>query len=274
MMMKTLLQFGCAIAALATPVAAQDASLQMGLKNIEVLNGWHTEDGTYMAAVRFTLKDGWKTYWRAPGQNGIPPQFDWAGSENVASVQFHWPSPKVYTQNGIRTLGYKGDFILPFEVMPSVSGDPIRVKSQVEFGLCSDVCIPASSAIDAFMGQGPTYQQDLIKTALAAQPLSADAGGVHAVSCQITPNEDGMRITANIIFNNNAPDIDMVVIEFAAPNIWIDQSGLEQSQKAVTAQADLVSFTDVPLAMDRDKLRITLIGEQNAIEINGCPIAG
>jgi DsbC/DsbD-like thiol-disulfide interchange protein len=273
-MMKTLLQFGCAIAVLATPVAAQDASLQMGLKNIEVLNGWHTEDGTYMAAVRFTLEDGWKTYWRTPGQNGIPAQFNWEGSENLASVKFHWPSPKVYTQNGIRTLGYKGDFILPIEVMPSVSGDPIRIKSQVEYGLCSDVCIPASSAIDAVMGQGTTNHQDLIKSALATKPLSADAGGVHAVSCRVTPNEDGMRITANITFNDNAPDIDMVVIEFAAPNIWIDQSGLEQSRKTVAAQADLVSFTDTPLAMDQSKLRVTLIGKKNAIEINGCPVAG
>ena len=274
MMMKTLLQFGCAVAALATPVIAQDASQQIGLKNIEVLNGWHTENGTYMAAVRFLLEDGWKTYWRAPGQNGIPPSFNWEGSENLSSVKFHWPAPKLYVQNGISTLGYKGDFILPFEVMPSVSGEPIRIKSQVEYGICSDVCIPASSAIDAVMGQGLTYQQDLIKSALAARPLSADAGGVHAVSCQIIPNEDGMHITASITFNNNAPDIDLAVIEFAAPNIWIDQSGLEQSQKAVTAQADLVSFTDAPLVVDQDKLRITLIGDQNAIEINGCPIAG
>jgi DsbC/DsbD-like thiol-disulfide interchange protein len=274
MMMKTFLQFGCAIVALATPVFAQDASQQTGLKNIEVLNGWHTGNGTYMAAVRFSLEDGWKTYWRAPGQNGIPPSFNWEGSANLSSVKFHWPAPKVYVQNGISTLGYKGDFILPFEVTPSVSGEPIKIKSQIEYGICSDVCIPASSAIDAVIGQGPTYQQDLIKTALAKRPLSADAGGVYAVSCQIIPNEDGMRITASITFNNNAPDIDMAVIEFAAPNIWIDQSGLEQSGKAVTAQADLVSFTDVPLAMDQDKLRITLIGSQNAIEINGCPIAG
>ncbi len=274
MIMRTFLQFGCAIAALVTPVAAQDASGQMGLKNIEVLNGWHTENGTYMAAVRFSLEDGWKTYWRAPGQNGIPPSFNWEGSENLSSVKFHWPAPKVYVQNGISTLGYKGDFILPIEVTPSVSGDPIKITSQVEYGLCSDVCIPASAAIDAVMGQGPAYQQDLIKSALAARPLSANAGGVHEVSCQISPREDGMRITANITFNDNAPDIDMAVIEFAAPNIWIDQSDLEQSDKTITAQADLVSFTDTPLAMDQSKLRITLIGKKNAIEINGCPIAG
>ncbi|MBL4751755.1 MAG: hypothetical protein JKX71_14465 [Amylibacter sp.] len=273
MMMKPLLQFGCAIAVLAAPAVAQDASGQMGLKSIDVLNGWYTENGTYMAAVRFSLEDGWKTYWRAPGKNGIPPSFDWEGSENLSSVKFHWPAPKVYVQNGISTLGYKGDFILPIEVMPTVSGDPIKIKSQIEYGICSDVCVPASSTLDAIMGKGPA-QLDLIKTALAARPLSAEAAEVHTVSCQIEPNEDGMRITANITFNNTAPDIDMTVIEFAAPNIWIDQLDLEQSGNVITAQAELVSFTDTPLVMDQGKLRVTLIGKKNAVEINGCPIAG
>jgi len=273
MMIKTLLQIGCAVAALATPVAAQDASGQMGLKNIEVLNGWHTENGTYMAAVRFVLEDGWKTYWRAPGKNGIPPSFNWEGSENLSSVTFHWPAPKVYVKNGISTLGYKGDFILPIEVMPSTSGAPIRIKSQIDYGICSDVCIPANSTIDAVMGKGPAYQQDLIKTALATRPLSAKAGEVQTVSCRIDPNEDGMRITANITFLNDAPSIDMAVIEFAAPNIWIDQSGLEKSENAITAQANLVAFTDTPLVMDQDKLRVTLIGKDKAIEIFSCPIA-
>lgn len=274
MLIRTTLQIGCAIAVLASPVAAQNTSGQIGLKNIEVLKGWHTESGAYMAAVRFSLEDGWKTYWRAPGKNGIPPSFNWEGSKNLSSVKFHWPSPKVYTQNGIRTLGYKGDFILPIEVVPSVKGEPISIKSQIDYGLCSDVCIPARSSIDAIMGNGPKEEQVLIKIALAARPLSADAGGVRSVFCQVDPRENGMRITANIIFKNTAPDIDATVIEFSAPDIWIEQSGQERAQKTITANAELVSFTDAPMMIDQSKLRVTLIGNTHTIEINGCPVSG
>ncbi len=274
MMIRTALQIGCAIAVLAAPVGAQNTSGQIGLKNIEVLKGWHTESGTYMAAVRFALEDGWKTYWRAPGANGIPPSFNWEGSKNLSSVKFHWPSPKVYTQNGIRTLGYKGDFVLPIEVIPSVKGKPISIKSQIDYGLCSDVCIPARSTIDAIMGNGPKEEQALIKIALAARPLSADVGGVHSAFCQVEPRGNGIRITANIIFKNTAPDIDAAVIEFSAPDIWIEQSGLERAQKTITAKAELVSFTDAPMTMDQSKLRVTLIGNTHTIEISGCPVAG
>jgi len=266
MMIKTI----SAIAILATPVAAQDTSTQIGLKNIEVIQGWHTENGTYMAAVHFALEDGWKTYWRAPGASGIPPSFDWAGSENLSTVTFHWPSPKLYIQNGINTLGYKDDFILPIEIKPSVHGKPVRIKSQIDYGLCNDVCIPANSTIEAVLTDGNPLGHALIKTALAAGPRAAKDSGVQSVSCEIEPIKDGLNIAANITFKNTAPDIDLTVIELAAPDIWIVQTDLKRTENVVMAQAELMSFSDTPFILDQNNLRVTLIGDAQTIEINGC----
>ena len=56
-----------------------------------VLTGWRMENGHHMAALRITLAPGWKTYWRAPGEAGIPPRFDWTGSDNLSAVTVHWP---------------------------------------------------------------------------------------------------------------------------------------------------------------------------------------
>lgn len=274
MMKKTALNLGCAVIMLAAPVAAQDTSAQIGLKRIEILQGWRTESGTHMAAVRFALEDGWKTYWRAPGGGGIPPSFSWDGSENLSSVKFHWPSPKLYVQNGISTLGYKGNFILPIEIKPSVDGAPVSIRSQVDFGLCNDVCIPASATLAAVLINGNSQNQTLIKTALAAGPLSAKDSGIQSVSCKIDPIKDGLNITASITFKNTAPDFDLAVIEFTAPDIWIDQTDLARTENAVTAQAELVSFSDAPFIMDQSKLRVTLIGAAQTIEINSCPSAG
>ena len=266
MMIKTI----SVIAMLATPIAAQEASAQMGLKNIEVIQGWHTENGTYMAAVHFALEDGWKTYWRAPGESGIPPSFDWEGSENLSTVTFHWPSPKLYIQNGIRTLGYKGDFILPIEIEPSVEGKPVRIKSQIDYGLCNEVCIPASSTIEAELTDSNSLDHALIKTALASGPRAAKDSGVQSVSCKVEPIKDGLSIAANITFKDTAPDIDLTVIELAAPDIWIVQTDLKRTETVVMALAELMSYSDTPFILDQNKLRVTLIGDTQAIEINGC----
>src|SRR5258705_8750265 len=52
-----------------------------------------TANGTYLAGIEIGLDDGWKTYWRMPGDSGVPPSFDWKGSTNVAAVNVLYPAP-------------------------------------------------------------------------------------------------------------------------------------------------------------------------------------
>ncbi|MGB3147735.1 MAG: protein-disulfide reductase DsbD domain-containing protein, partial [Paracoccaceae bacterium] len=69
-------------------------------------SGWQTPQGTYMTALQLTMAPGWKTYWRAPGDAGIPPEFTWKGSDNIGAVAFHWPRPEVVVVGGYRTIAY------------------------------------------------------------------------------------------------------------------------------------------------------------------------
>ncbi|MCX8508161.1 MAG: protein-disulfide reductase DsbD family protein, partial [Rhodobacteraceae bacterium] len=71
-----------AVLALAAPLA-QAQPVPDNLLKAEILPGWRTESGSQMAALRLTMAPGWKTYWRAPGDAGIPPRFDWTGSANL-----------------------------------------------------------------------------------------------------------------------------------------------------------------------------------------------
>lgn len=270
-MLKRLPQFFCSLALLATPVGAQDYVAQKGLEKIEFLHGWRTSKGTHMAAMRITLEDGWKTYWRAPGGAGIPPSFKWKGSSNIASVRYHWPSPKLYLQNGIPTIGYKDELILPIEFKPLVQGKPITIKSRVDFGICKDVCIPVASKLDINLASNHSKDKALIKNTLSKKPKSAKSSGLKSVSCVVNPIDDGLEIKANMTFKNEAPAVQKIVIEFAQPNIWIEQTGLKKSNKHLTASAELVSFSGQPFFIDRSKLRLTLISEKQALEINGCP---
>src|SRR5262249_59326870 len=59
--------------------------------------------------LQFTLKPGWKTYWRSPGDAGLPVTVDWAGSTNVASAVMAWPVPHRFFLNGLGTFRYEGE---------------------------------------------------------------------------------------------------------------------------------------------------------------------
>ena len=61
---------------------------------------------------------GWKTYWRMPGDAGIPPQFDWSGSQNVKSVEVLWPAPQRFIDSGGETVGYKDRVVFPLRIVP------------------------------------------------------------------------------------------------------------------------------------------------------------
>ena len=87
----------------AAPAAAQ--SVPDNVVRAELRPGWTTPDGTRIAALHLVLAPGWKTYWRSPGDAGIPPEFDWKGSRNLGSVTFRCPRQEIYERNGCSTLG-------------------------------------------------------------------------------------------------------------------------------------------------------------------------
>ena len=71
-----------------------------------IIPGSRQDDGSRLAGLRLTLARGWKTYWRSPGEAGVPPSFDWSRSENVAGVEVLWPRPKFFDSFGLTTIGY------------------------------------------------------------------------------------------------------------------------------------------------------------------------
>ena len=132
--------------ALAGSVLAAPASAQMTAEIVEatLLEGWRTEDGSHMTALSLTLAPGWKTYWRAPGDAGIPPYFDWSGSENLGAGRLHWAVPEVYFINGMRSIGYETAVMIPMEIEPKAATEPIRIASDVTLGVCEEICIPVT----------------------------------------------------------------------------------------------------------------------------------
>ena len=75
--------------------------------------------GNGIAGVELQMPEGWKTYWRSPGDaGGTPPTFDWSKSDNLASANVLYPAPKRFTDRAGDTVGYKGTVVFPVEVTP------------------------------------------------------------------------------------------------------------------------------------------------------------
>ncbi len=232
--------------------------------------GWR-EPGTgrHFAALEMQLAAGWKTYWRAPGDAGIPPSFDWTGSQNLDSVRFHWPAPEVFLTNGALSVGYHDGLVLPIEVVAKDPKRPVLLQARIDLGICKDICLPALLELTAELPVGGS-KDPIIVAALKSQPKTPQEAQVRAISCQIEPIRDGLRVTSTVVM---APKggAEYVVIEPGIPGIWVSEATVSRDRSTLTAIAEMVPPNAAPFALDRSDLRITVMSERGAVEIQGCP---
>ncbi|MDX1785495.1 protein-disulfide reductase DsbD domain-containing protein [Roseovarius sp. ZX-A-9] len=250
------------------PVAAA-GSLDDVLK-ARVLTGWRMADGTHMAGLEITLRPGWKTYWRAPGDLGIPPSFDWRGSGNLAGVEIQWPTPAALLQDGMTTIGYTGRVVFPLKVLPDRAGRDIRLQGALDLGVCEDVCIPVNLNISATLPRDAQRRDPAIAAALADRPYSATEARVGSVHCTLSPREGGLTLRADIRMPS-AGGTEVAVIETDNPQVWVAPAKTTRNGGTLTAQTRLEHAEGRSFAVNRSALRITVLGTSYAVDIQGCP---
>jgi DsbC/DsbD-like thiol-disulfide interchange protein len=97
--------------------------------------------------LEIALSPGWKTYWRSPGDAGVPPTIDWSGSQNVAELEILWPAPERFTLFGLDTFGYADQVIFPLSVRPERPGEPLILDAKVTYMVCEEICVPLEAAL-------------------------------------------------------------------------------------------------------------------------------
>ncbi|MDZ7906309.1 MAG: protein-disulfide reductase DsbD family protein [Cypionkella sp.] len=270
--MKWIAHLFAVLAVAALPAAAQVD----GIAQAQLRVGGQMDDGRLLGAVQITLNPDWKTYWRSPGEGGLPPHFNWTGSENLADVGIIWPRPQVFTSAGITNIGYHDDLVLPIAITPVDASQPVQVQLHMTLGVCKDICIPADLTFSAQVG--PNMPPDpVIQTALAQQPVTLSAQDLAGISCTAAPIKDGMTLTAKIILppDGTGPETvapETVVIEHSAAGMWLSSAQLTREGDLLTAVADIVPPSAKPFDINGRDLRITVIRPQTAFEIIGCPV--
>ncbi|WP_102110197.1 protein-disulfide reductase DsbD domain-containing protein [Oceaniglobus roseus] len=254
---------------LALCLALAAAPALAGPAELDILPGWRTAEGTQMAAIRVQLDPGWKTYWRAPGDAGIPPEFTWEGSSNLASVAFHWPTPELFATNGMTSIGYHDQLILPVELTPRDPARPIRLRGRADIGVCSDICVPFSADFAADLDGTADHQDARIAASLRAVPTSARAAGVGRVTCTLAPERNGYVLSTSVAMPP-AGRGEFAVIELPGLPVWVSEARTTRQGDRLDATVDVVPEPGQPLALDRSKVRITVLAGGNAVEIRGC----
>ena len=110
--------------------------------------------------VEVRLDKGWKTYWRSPGDAGIPPQVAWDGSANMSGTEFFWPAPVRFQYFDLETFGYKDRVVFPVEARVASIGEAVSLRAQVDLLVCDDVCIPHSYEAALDLPSGPAMPSD------------------------------------------------------------------------------------------------------------------
>lgn len=234
---------------------------------VEVLSGWTQSDGSQIAGLRLTLAPGWHTYWRAPGDAGIPPLISYDGSVNVSTVSLEWPVPQVIWQNGMRSIGYEDQVILPLHIVPTVSGEMV-IDGVMSIGVCQDICVPATIRFEGAISPGPERDGRIV-AALLDRPLSPADAGVQSATCTIAPSQYGFSITAEVTLPSTG-GTEAVVIEAGDAEIWVSEPQASRSGDILTAVAEMVHVSGDSFAIDRSALRITVLGSDRAVDIQGC----
>ncbi len=250
---------------LSGPAIAQSLD---GVAALEVLPGWQKRDGTHTAALQITLAPGWKTYWRAPGDAGIPPMIDFSPSENISSAKFHWPVPKVFDQGGMRSIGYESVLVIPIELAPATPGAPLRLSGRIDIGVCEEICIPLQFEFDTPLPADGARDPRIV-AALVNRPLTADEAGVTQVQCRIQPNDEGLSVTTTLTLPSTGRD-ESVVVETADPYVWVSEPDVTRNGNQLIATVDMVHAEYASFALDRSGLRFTILGSAHAVDVHGC----
>ena len=128
------------------------------------------------AGIEIRLKKGWHTYWRYPGDAGVPPRFDFSGSQNVKSIEVLWPAPQRIPEQGLVTIGYTGDVILPLAIVPQNSGEPIKLRLKLDYAVCETLCVPAEGKAELTLNGSPSPHDGALTAAEARLPHKAAVG--------------------------------------------------------------------------------------------------
>ncbi|WP_434712257.1 cytochrome C biogenesis protein [Rhizobium sp. YTUHZ045] len=156
--------------------------------------------GKIRAGLQIEPKPGWITYWREPGNSGIPPQVTIAPATGVTLDAIGYPVPKHFFNGGIEDIAYDAPVTLPLSLTAAGKGE-VKIDAAVFIGICKDICIPFQANLSLKLGramQSHPQEEAILAAADATLPK---------------PPSDDFKVTAHAI----SPDRKTLSLTLALP---------------------------------------------------------
>jgi suppressor for copper-sensitivity B len=219
--------------------------------------------------IHVRLPEGWKTYWRSPGDAGFAQSIDWTGSHNIAAPEVAWPAPKRFSVLGLDSIGYEREVIYPISAQVERVGEPVVVRATVDYLVCSDICVPqrAELALDLPAGPPrPSALKPLIEHFAAKVPRRRADSGIDEIAAAISGRGENtqLRVTAVAALPFDSADVFVEgppSLAFGRPRATLEPAG----RRAVFVVPVFGAGSSDPAA-EMDEVTVTLVDGERAVE--------
>jgi DsbC/DsbD-like thiol-disulfide interchange protein len=226
-------------ASLALPLFRQAARSQPSTYTVKLLDGGWLGDRR-AAGLEIELDDGWKTYWRMPGDAGVPPDFKWSGSVNMASTTVLFPLPRRYTNASGDTVGYSEHVVLPLLIVPQDPSQPIDLRLDLFFAVCEDICIPAKTSVGLKLEMaGPSNSAHTFQEWIAKVPVPATAP---------------LPVSAATLALESGKPVLILALDKPVTDIFVEMAGSAYFRKPDFAADGLSARLVIDNVKDKDEL--------------------
>lgn len=162
-------------------------------------------DGVVRGVLQIEPKDGWITYWREPGEAGIPPQIRLDPASGVSLTTMAYPVPKLIENGDITDIGYDHAVSLPFQLKAADTSAGGKINLTAFIGVCQNICIPfeATFSIDrGQVGDDDGEERRLLEEARETLPEAA-SDDFKVTDFHITPDKTMLGVQLQL--PENAP---------------------------------------------------------------------
>jgi DsbC/DsbD-like thiol-disulfide interchange protein len=256
-------------ASLAVEACAEDSSpWQRDAHSAVRLLAGSRSGGVLLGGIAIQLEPGWKTYWRNPGDSGVPPRFDFSKSDNVEAVTVLWPAPTKFDDGaGGFSLGYKKQVVLPLRIVAKNNDKPVTLRAHLSYAVCDKLCIPVEASSELTFSSVASTEDGNLAAALDAVPKPANIGDATPITIRDV-RRDGDK---NVLVDVSAPEAKDVslYVEGPTPDWALPIPKLrEHSPPGVKRFAFELEGLPPGAKPDGAALKLTLVSGERAYEFN------
>ncbi len=264
---------GFAAAALvlsAAPQArAQDSSpwQKDGHSAVRLLAGSRS-GAVLLGGIAFQLQPVWHTYWRTPGDSGVPPRIDFSKSENIEAVTILWPAPTKFDDGaGGISLGYLKQVVLPLRIVAKNADKPVTLRADINYAVCEKLCIPVEASAELAFTSVASTEDSALSAALDTVPKPATIGDPNPLTIRDVKRDGKNSVLVDVAAPASA-EVNLFV-EGPTPDWALPVPKLlEHGPPGVKRFAFDLDGLPPGANPDGAALKLTLVGGERAYEFN------